>query len=157
MSNTFASIAASVQKMPAAFQKMPKFSPCESFNPQATISKWARQFLCVNHGFLAFAPSGDLALSLAARGKDSPEYGTKCFEVLNCLLRTVEEYTGPPVRFNVLCFTCALDGVVGPQSISFNERIICLLCRVSASKLMKFNHLHFIFIISAGKIFFFYK
>lgn len=137
MSNTFASIAASV---PIA-QKMPKFTPCESFNPKATISKWSRQFLCVNHGFLAFGSSGDLALSSAARGKDSPEYGTKCFEVLNCLLRTVEEYTGPPVRFNVLCFTCALDGVVGPPSIYLNERIMltmCSLCRVGAFKLIKF-------------------
>jgi hypothetical protein len=49
---------------------------------------------------------------LAESGKASPQYGKQCFEVFNCMLRTVPEHEGPPTRFNVLCFTCALDSEV---------------------------------------------
>ena len=105
MSNTFAKINSSVEQD----QKMPNFTLCEAFNPKATIGKWARQFLCIKNGMLAFGGSGAIALSLAEAGKSSPLYGKQCFEVFNCLLRTVEEYDGPPTRFNVLCFICAAD------------------------------------------------
>ena len=105
MSNTFAQINSSVEQNAT----MPNFTPCEAFNPKATIGKWARQFLCIKNGMLAFAGAGAIALSLAESGKASPQYGKQCFEVVNCMLRTVPEHEGPPTRFNVLCFTCALD------------------------------------------------
>ncbi len=105
MSNTFASIDAAVD--PA--KKMLKCTPCESFNPKATVSKWSKQYICVTNGIVAHGGSGAIATLRAAAGKGAPEYGLQCFEVMNCFLRKVEEFNGPPIRSNVLCFTCALD------------------------------------------------
>jgi hypothetical protein len=108
MSNTFASIDASVDPK----QKMPNFSPCEAFNPKATVSKWSRQFMRITNGILAHAGSGAIATQIADAGKKSPEFGKQSFEILNCLLRKVDEFDGPPIRFNVLCFTPVSDSVV---------------------------------------------
>ena len=108
MSNTFASINASV----GGQQKMPNFTPCEAFNPKATVSKWSRQFMCINNGLVAYGGSGAIATRIASGGKDAPEFGKQSFEVSNCLLRKVEEFNGPPSRMNVVCFTCASDSVV---------------------------------------------
>lgn len=66
----------------------------------------------ITNGILAHAGSGAIATRIADAGKDAPEFGKQSFEVLNCLLRKVEEFNGPPVRCNVLCFTPESDSVV---------------------------------------------
>jgi hypothetical protein len=114
MSNTFASISASV----SGVYKVPNFTRCEAFNPKATLSKWAPAFVCVKNGMFSYGGSGAIALAIAARGREAPEYGSKSFEIVNCRLRTVAEYNGPPMRQNVLCFTCESDGMVGSTSRS---------------------------------------
>jgi len=115
MSNTFASIDALV----SGGYKTPNFTRCEVFNPKAVLSRWAPGFVCVKNGVLAHGGSGAIAFAIASRGKDSPDYGIKSFEIVNCRLRTIVEFNGPPIRQNVLGFTCDSDSMVCPRSIVF--------------------------------------
>jgi hypothetical protein len=108
MSNTFACINASVPKS----QKIPSSFLCEVFNPNASVSKWANQIVCIKHGKVAYGGTEAIAFSMALCEKNDPNYGKKCFDVLNCMMRVVDEFIGPPTRLNVLCITFALDGLV---------------------------------------------